>query len=567
MISSLTTPRAVRLVRTLALTRGPMRCAFFVLRCSVMFSVTVAVHSAAPRSPDADTVSSDVGKVEFPISANASAQEGFNRAVAMLHSFWYEELDEAFSQVSSDDPRCGMAYWGLAMSYYHPLWSPPDATALGKGAAAVQKAREVGVASTRERDYISAIEVFYKDWETVDHGTRVLAYSKAMEELYQRYPDDREAAIFYALCLIATSPPADKSYTNQKKAAEILERVQVSMPEHPGVIHYIIHAYDSPPLAELALPAARRYARIAPSVPHAQHMPSHIFTRLGLWEESIQSNEASAEAARVYARKIRMKGTWDEQIHAMDYLIYAALQCARDGKAKSVLDELGTIHSVNAESPKVAYPIVAMPARYTLERQQWAEAARITAPEWIRIARFPWAEAMVCFTRGLGAARSGDGLASGAELQKLRRILGGLRADQRYKDWVLPTDILERELAAWTSFAAGERIEALTTLSGAADLEESTEKLPLTPGPILPAREQLGEMCLLAGEPERALREFEMALRNAPNRFNALYGAAKAAQASHKEDKTRAYFSKLVSICGEGGARRPQLAEAKTWLN
>ena len=508
----------------------------------------------------------DVGQVRFPVSANAPAQEKFNRAVAMLHSFWYEELDDAFSQVSSDDPRCGMAYWGLAMSYYHPLWSPPDTAALRKGWEAVQKAREVGSSSHREKDYIAAIEVFYRDWDKVDHRTRSLAYSKAMEQLHQRYPDDKEAAVFYALSLISTAPPTDKTYANQKKAAEILERIRVEMPDHPGVIHYIIHAYDSPPLAHLALPAARRYARVAPVVPHAQHMPSHIFTRLGLWEECIQSNEASAAAAKAYAQKIRMKGVWDEQIHAMDYLIYAALQCAQDAKARSVLDELQSIHAVNFESPKVAYPVIAIPARYALERRRWTEAAQLAAPDWLKLDRFPWAEAMVCFARGVGAARSGQSAAAQPELEKIRAIHRTL-IEKKLQDWALPTDILMQELAAWTAAAEGKHDEAVRLMTGAVDLEDLTEKLPLTPGPIVPSREQLGDLLLEAKDPSAALREFETSLRSSPNRFNGLYGAAKAAQANGDVDKARTYFAKLVAVCSHAEGDRPELAEAKTFLN
>jgi hypothetical protein len=372
----------------------------------------LAIFLSAHRALAVDA--SGVGQVHLPVSTTAAAQEKFNRAIAMLHSFWYEELDGAFSQVAADDPSCGMAYWGLAMSYYHPLWSAPDPVALRKGWEAVQKAKQVGTGSHREKDYIAAIEVFYRDWDKVDHQTRSLAYCRAMEQLHQRYPDDQEAAVFYALALIAIAPPTDKTYAKQKKAAEILERVRVEMPDHPGVIHYIIHAYDSPPLAHLALGAARRYAQVAPAVPHAQHMPSHIFTRLGLWEESIQSNEASASAAREYARKIRMNSVWDEQIHAMDYLIYAALQCAQDKKAKSVLEEFNTIQQVSSQTHKAAYPLAAIPARYALERRNWAEAARLAPAAWVELDRFPWAEGddLFCARSRRRPQRSGCGSAA-----------------------------------------------------------------------------------------------------------------------------------------------------------
>jgi hypothetical protein len=529
----------------------------------VLLSSVTGFFLSTHRALAADTPG--VGQIRFPVSASEPAQEKFNRAVAMLHSFWYDELDDAFSRVSSDDPRCSMAYWGLAMSYYHPLWAPPDTAALKKGSEAVQKAREVGGSSQREKDYIAAIEVFYKDWDKVDHPTRSLAYSKAMEQLHSRYPDDKEAAVFYALSLIATAPPTDKTYANQKKAAEILGRIRAETPDHPGVIHYIIHAYDSPPLAQLALTAARRYARVAPAVPHAQHMPSHIFTRLGLWEESIQSNEASANAAKEYARKVRMNSVWDEQVHAMDYLIYAALQCGQDAKARSVLDEFNAIQKINSETFKAAYPLAAIPARYALERRNWAEAARLAQAAWMRLDRYPWAEAMICFARGVGAARSGQLTAAQDELAKIRAFHRGL-VENKEQDWAVPTDVLHRELAAWIAFAEGKHAEASQLMAGAAELEDSTEKRPVTPGPIIPAREQLGDLLFEAKDPSAALREFEASLRSAPNRFNGLYGAAKAARASGNTDKANTYFAKLIEVCARADTGRPELEEARAFL-
>lgn len=533
-----------------------------VSRWIVLLSSTVCLSAHRALAADA----SDVGQVHFPVSTTAPAQEKFNRAIAMLHSFWYEELDDAFSQVSSDDPSCGMAYWGLAMSYYHPLWSAPDTMALRKGWEAVQKARQVGSGSQREKDYIAAIEVFYRDWDTLDHQTRSRAYCRAMEELQRRYPDDKEAAVFYALALIATAAPTDKTYSQQKRAAEILERVRVEIPDHPGVIHYIIHAYDSPALAHLALAAARRYARVAPSVPHAQHMPSHIFTRLGLWEESIQSNEASASAARDYARRVHMNSVWDEQIHAMDYLIYAALQCAQNTKAKAVLDEFNAIQKISSQSPKAAYPLVAIPARYALERRNWADAARLTPAAWLRLERFPWAEAMICFARGVGAARSGQLTAAQTELAKLLTLQRGL-VEKKQQDWAVPTDILQRELAAWIVLAEGKPADAVQLMTGAAELEDSTEKHPMTPGPILPAREQLGDLLLEAKNPSAALREFELSLRSSPNRLNGLYGAATAAKAAGATDKARTHFAKLIEVCAHADTDRAELVEARAFLN
>ncbi|HKS38925.1 MAG TPA: hypothetical protein VJW76_17150, partial [Verrucomicrobiae bacterium] len=325
------------------------------------------------------------------------------------------------------------------------------------------------------------------------------------------------------------------------------------------------HAYDSPPLAHLALTAARRYARVAPAVPHAQHMPSHIFTRLGLWEECIQSNEGSVASAKEYAQKTRMKAIWDEQVHSMDYLMYAALQCAQDAKARSVLDEFNAIQKISSESFKAAYPLAAIPARYALERRNWAEAARLVPAAWMKLDRYPWAEAMICFARGVGAARSGKLTAAQNELARIQTFHRGLVANKQ-QDWAVPTDILHRELAAWIALAEGKPAEARRLMTGAAELEDSTEKHPVTPGPIIPAREQLGDLLFEAKDPSAALREFEASLRSAPNRFNGLYGAAKAARASDNTDKARTYFAKLIEVCAHADTGRAELEEARAFL-
>ncbi|MGH9835719.1 MAG: tetratricopeptide repeat protein [Blastocatellia bacterium] len=512
--------------------------------------------------------SEKLGRVNFPVSCNAAAQKQFNRAVAWLHSFEYEEAEKAFTAITVADPRCGMGYWGVAMSNYHPLWQSPTPAELEKGWAAVDKAKSAGARAARERDYIAAIEVFFKDANKLDHRTRALAYEKAMEQLYRRYPQDREAAVFYALTLIATGMMAnDKSYANEKKAATILNRVLAREPEHPGVAHYLIHSYDYPQLASLALPAARSYAKIAPASAHARHMPSHIFTRLGLWQEAIRSNLDAAAAAKAYAVRNRMPGAWDEQLHAMDYLAYAYLQGAQDKKASEVLDELGKIQKVEPENFKVAYAFAAIPARYAIERRRWDEAAKLTiAPSAFPWQRFRWAEAHVHFARALGAARSGDATSARREVEQLTEIRQTLAQIKGDYDWAKQVEIQLQAATAWLAQAEGKKEEAARLMRAAADLEDSTDKHPVTPGAIVPARELLGDLLLELGQPAQALIEFETALRDAPNRFNGLYGAARAAAASGDQKKAAGYYTQLVKLCERADGVRPELEQAKVFL-
>jgi hypothetical protein len=506
-----------------------------------------------------------LGQVHFPISCNSAAQAEFDRAVAMLHSFWYEKAGETFSETARRDPSCAMAYWGMAMTFNHPLWEKPDTQALKNGWAAVEKAKAIGAKTDRERDYIAAIEVFYKDSGKIDHLTRVLAYETAMEQLHRRYPEDREAGVFYALALVASAQalPTDKTYSREKKAAAILNTVLSEEPEHPGVIHYLIHAYDSPPLANLALNAARRYAKIAPSVPHALHMPSHIFTRLGLWQESIQSNIASESAAKQFAAAMRMDGAWDEQLHAMDYLMYAYLQGAQDQPAKAILDELYHIHKTTPENFKVAYAFAAIPARYAIERRQWSEAASLKAyPSEFPWNRFPWAEAIIYFARSIGAARSGD-VTSARQSRDRLVALENMLVEAKERNQV---EIQRRAASAWLAYAEGKKEEALQLMRSAADLEDSTEKHPVTPGPILPAREMLGDLLLELRQPRQAAQAFEASLVASPGRFGSLLGAARAANSLGDVEKARSFYSKLAALCHQADGNRVELQEAKTFL-
>ena len=507
-----------------------------------------------------------LGQVNFPVSCNASAQKQFNRATALLHSFWYEEAEKAFAAVAKDDPKCVMAHWGVAMSLYHPVWAPSTPAELKKGWAAVEKAKSVDAKSDRERDYIAAIEAFYKDSDRLDHRTRALAYEKAMERVYLRYPKDREAAIFYALALLGTGPITDKTFANQKKAAGILNRVLPQEPRHPGVAHYLIHSFDYPQLAYLALPAARSYARIAPSSPHALHMPSHIFTRLGLWQESINSNLASAATAKNHVAKTHPGAASFDQLHALDYLVYAYLQGGEDEKAQQILAQANDVEKVDAEVIAAAYAFTAIPARYALERRRWPEAAKLELrPATFSWDRFRYAEAIIYFARAVGAARSGDPKAARRDVEKLSALQTAL-ANAKDTYWANQVEIQRRAAAAWLAHAEGKSDEALTLMRSASELEAASEKHPVTPGPIIPARELLGDLLLELKQPELALREFETSLRDSPRRFNGLYGAALASQLSGYRKKASAYYRKIVALIAHADSARPEFRKAKEFL-
>jgi hypothetical protein len=506
-----------------------------------------------------------LGTVRFPVSCAPAVQADFERAVALLHSFWYEEALKAFTAVTTADATCAMGYWGIAMSVYYPLWQPPSPAMLQKGTAALDKTR-VLAATPREKDYIGAIETYYRDSDKLDHRTRAVAYEKAMEQVYRRYPDDREAAVFYALALNATAAPTDKTYANQLKAGAILEKVFAEQPDHPGVAHYIIHSYDYPPLANRGLIAARGYAKTAPSVPHAQHMPSHIFTRLGLWQESVESNRASAAAGKSYYAKLGKDTVWDQTLHALDYIVYAYLQTGQDKQARAVLEELGTMQKSEPENFVAAYAYAAIPARLALEQHRWSEAAALgPASKSFPFDRFAWAEAITSFGRAIGAARSGDAAKARAEVQKLDGYRTALvAAKQTY--WAEQVNIQQQAAAAWAARAEGKNDEALKLMRAAADLEDSTEKHPVTPAPVVPARELLGEMLLDLNEPAQALVEFEASATREPNRFNGLFGAARAAELSGDRAKAKTLYAKLVAMCDRADSERSELRHAKAEL-
>jgi effector-binding domain-containing protein len=505
----------------------------------------------------------EFGDVKFQTSCDKEVEKEVDLAMALLHSFEYDESEKAFAKIIDKEPGCAMAYWGVAMSNYHPLWAPPSKEDLEKGAKAIAVAQSISNKTKREEEYISSIAEFYKDWQTADHHTRSVNYSKAMAKLYGDYPDDKEAAIFYALSLTSIADKEDKTFRNQKMAGVILNGLYEKNPNHPGIVHYIIHAFDYPDLALLALPAARKYAQVAPSSAHALHMPSHIFIRLGLWDESINSNIGSVSSAQCYAQSAGIKGHWDEELHGLDYLMYGYLQKGDNVMAKKQLDYLGTINQVFPEDFKVAYAYAAIPARYVLENKSWKDAANLSLHHpgfsW---KNFPWQLGIHHFARLMGDVNMGQLDAARKELNiidSLHTVLvekkNGYEANQ--------VQIQINSAKAWILFKEGKKEEALRLMNTAAEMEDKTEKHSVTPGEVMPAREMLGDMLLQMNQPAKALAAYEADLKNRPGRFNALYGAARAAEGAKDMIKAKMYYKQLVASTATGKSDRPELREAK----
>ena len=506
------------------------------------------------------------GSVDFEMTCNEKAKKDFNLAIELLHSFEYDESEKVFAKVIDETPECAMAYWGVAMCNFHPLWTPPTEAELQKGSKAIGIANTISKKSERESAYINAISTFYQDWNKTDHHTRCINYEKAMGKIHTAYPDDKEAAIFYALSLDASANPNDKTYINQKKAGSILNALYPSEPNHPGIIHYIIHTYDYPGLAELALPAARKYAAVAPNSAHALHMPSHTFTRLGLWDECIKSNLASVASAKCYAEQSGIKGHWDEELHGMDYLMYSYLQKGENKLANEQLKYLETIHEVHPANFKVAYAFAAIPARFLLENKNWYRAATLQmAPANFSWLQFPWQESIIHFTRLLGAAHLGNIKNANIELEKLKLLHDTLEQQKdEYKSQQVAIQIKTGE--AWIQFAKEKTTVALNLMKLAADMEDGTEKHPVTPGEVLPARELLGDMLLQINQYENALLAYEAVLQKCPNRFNSLYGAGLAAEKSEQKQKAVFYFKQLLTISDTLKSDRPELAATRNFL-
>jgi hypothetical protein len=523
------------------------------LAAFIAVAVTAWISFGHPAIAQEET-DQRLGAVHFPISCNETAQRRFDRGMRYQHSFWYRESKEIFEEVLKADPECGIAYWAIALSYLNNPFSPPPAPNLPLGFAAIEKGKTVGAKTQRERDYIDALGVFYTDYDKVPHPVRVQAYLKATDVVAQRYPGDDEAQMYYGLALDVAALPTDKTYVNQLKAAAILEEIFKRQPQHPGVAHYLIHTYDYPLIAERGLDAARRYSKIAPAAAHAQHMPSHIFTRVGSWQDSIASNVAAARAAKVNKEL-------DDQLHATDYLVYAYLQLAQDKKARELIDEMTAVTDFNPKFIAGPYALSVAPVRYMVERGDWKGAAELQ----VRPSEFANTDAIAYFARALGAARLGNPEAAKANITKLAELRDKLR-DAKDAYWTEQVDIQWQVATAWLLYAEGKFDDALKTMSAAADAEDKTEKHVITPGVPRPARELMGEMLLERGMAAAALAAFEGTMRKEPNRFNAIAGAARAAERMGDKGKAKEYYQKLTTIASSADTVRPAIVAAREYL-
>jgi predicted Zn-dependent protease len=499
-----------------------------VFAASVCFLWLQSIEISSAGATEHDhPVPEKLGTVNFPISCSATAQKEFERSVALLHSFAYSAAEKAFRDLIAKEPNCAMAHWGLAMTYVHPLWEPHlVAEDAARGRPEIDRAKHLG-GSERERGFIDALGLIYAKTEPASYQERAKAYTLAMEKLAERNPNDVESQVFYALALIATASPTDKTHANEKKAAGLLEPLFQKYPEHPGIPHYLIHACDNSEMAFRAVTAARRYSQIAPSAPHALHMPSHIYTRLGMWERSIASNLAARKAAHD-------QGDIGEELHAMDYLTYAYLQIGGTGEAAQLLDDLQGMLGLHANEFKVGYAASAMPVRYAMERRQWAEAARL---EPIAGAQ-PQVSAITVWAKAVVLARNGDPAAARRELEQLKDVHEKLRAaGDDY--WSTQVHVQLNEALAWIAHAEGKEDEALKLMLEAADEEDAVEKRPVTPGAIIPAREQLGDLFLELNRPKEALSEFERALTMTPQRRAAVIGRDRAQELVNTSGRTK----------------------------
>ncbi len=508
-----------------------------------------------------------LGEVNFPVSCNTRAQTEFNRAMALFHSFWFGPAKKSFARVLEHDPACGMAHWGMAiMSMGNPFTWASNPAAAKAGAPSAAEALRVGARSQRERDYITALSALFKDWETTEFRPRALAFEQAMERLTRKYPKDEEARILYALALNVTALPSDKAATKQLAAAAVLEPLFKKHPRHPGVAHYLIHTYDYAELAGRGLPAARAYGTIAPSVPHALHMPSHIFSRVGLWPEMVEGNRASYLAAKAELDEGTLGiGAYDA-LHAMDYMVFGHLQQAQDKAAKALVDEAGAIRKVNVENFPAAYAFAAIPARFALERGDWRQAAGLKlTPAELAWHKFPQSEAILVFARGLGAARIGELDAARRDVERLEALKATLTATKNAY-WAGQTDFQIQTVNAWIALAEKRNELAVQLMRAAAEAEEASDKHPVTPGNVVPSRELLGEMHLALGQPAQALLEFERSLVRDPNRFRGIHGAARAAEASGNAGAAAKYYLKLLAMSAARDAERPELVQADAYL-
>ncbi|PYI42812.1 MAG: hypothetical protein DMF12_05590 [Verrucomicrobia bacterium] len=522
------------------------------------------------------------GKVEFPISCTPAVQSEFSRGVALLHSFFYEEARRVFTSVAERDPKCAMAQWGIAMTWWHPIWTPPTPNEMSAGKAAIEKAMAMKGVTDRERGFITALNVYYNTPDSSAaapvgqscHGPvgprdRVVAYEKAMRELRDKYPDDFEVQTFYAFAVLATgyATPNDTSLSKQLEAASILEKLWKQNANHPGVVHYLIHSYDYPQFAKRGLTAAQTYDSIAPWVPHALHMPSHIFTRLGMWDESIAANRASAEASRAYAAMRHRDATEAEELHALDYMAYSYLQEAQDTEAKKIVDVAAKVRKTNPELEFIAaYALAAIPTRYAFERNDWAAAATLPIPDLPHWSTFPFLEALIEYGHALGYAHTGDLDGARKAISRMQQLHDATK-DPKFDYFKRHLDLQMQAASAWVTAAEGNKSEAIEMLRRAADAEDVLGKHPVSPGAFVPIREQLGNLLLQIGQPKQAQAEFEAALKIYPGRFKGLYGAAQAAELTGDNEKASRYYTKLAAQTSKAGGSRDELNHVREFLS
>src|SRR6266705_1449412 len=535
-----------------------------------------AETSAVPEPGDLRTA----GAVDFPVSCAPVARAQFIRGVALLHSFFYEEARRSFTDAAAKDPTCAMAQWGIAMTWWHPIWTPPTHDEMSAGKAAADKAVAMKAGTDRERQFITALNTYYNTPDSPITGEvgqschgpvgprdRVIAYEKAMRKLYDRYPDDFETQTFYALAVLAVgyATPTDTTLSSQLQAAGILEKLWKKNPNHPGVVHYLIHSYDYPALAERGLAAARTYGSIAPWVPHALHMPSHIFTRLGMWEESIAANRNAADASRAYAALRHRDATEAEELHALDYLAYSYLQEAQDTKAKEIVDFATTVRKTNPELEfNAAYALAAIPSRYALERNAWADAAGLRIPALPHWSSFPFMEALIEYAHALGRAHTGN-LDGARKATDRMRQLRDATTDSKFDYFKRQLDQQMQAASAWVAYREGKREAAIDLLRRAADAEDILGKHPVSPGALVPAREQLGDLLLTLKRPKEAEREFEAALKIYPWRFRSLYCAGQAAGQNGEKERADRYYAKLIEQTAKADGSRSELAELREY--
>src|SRR6266567_7303275 len=535
-----------------------------------------AETSVAPEPGDLRAA----GIVDFKVSCAPEVRSEFIRGVALLHSFFYEEARRIFTEVAAKDPTCAMAQWGIAMTWWHPIWTPPTPDEMNTGKAAMDKAMAMKAGTDRERQFITALNTYYNTPDSpvtgevgqschgpVGSRDRVIAYEKAMRKLYDRYPDDVETQAFYALAVLAVgyATPTDTTLSSQLQAAGILEKLWKKNPNHPGVVHYLIHSYDYPALTERGLAAARGYSSIAPWVPHALHMPSHIFTRLGMWEDSIAANRSSSEASRAYAKMRHRDATEAEELHALDYMAYSYLQEGQDAKAKEVVDFAATVRKTNPELEfSAAYALAAIPSRYALERNAWSDAAALRVPALPHWSSFPFMEALIEYAHALGRAHTGDIEGARKAMDRMRQLRDAT-TDPKFDYFKRQLDQQMQAASAWVAYDEGKKEDAVDLLRRAADAEDILGKHPVSPGALVPAREQLGDLLLELGRPKDAQREFEAALKIYPGRFRGLYGAALAAEQSGDKENAGRYYAKLAGQTAKSDASRNELKRIREY--